>query len=121
MKKFKISLVVLAVLMTGVLSLQTTYAREPSAAVAKSTKQLNKIIKESVPIPGYQLTGKEEGADVFVTFMLTDIGQIKVLKVTAPSQRLEEYVKEKLSDVTAKDVIHPLNQQYKVRLRFLDS
>jgi hypothetical protein len=64
---------------------------------------------------------KVELGDISVTFSLTDEGKIKVEKVIAPSKRLEDYVKEQLSNVFAKDVLHSYNQQFSVKFRFENS
>jgi hypothetical protein len=118
MKTTRISMILLALLLAGVLSTQVTYARKPASAKTQDMVQLQKIIKKSVKYPDFKLTEKEENGEIFVTFILNDIGKIEIDKIAGPSARVENYVKEKLQDITASDVIHPYNQMYKVKIRF---
>ncbi len=118
MKKIKIFIVLCALLITGAMAPQISYARKPSPEKTTDMKQLNKILRNSVQYPDFTLNDQEAGGEIYVIFMLTYDGKIKILKLTAPSQRLEEYVKEKLSDVTANDLINPDGQRYKVKIRF---
>ena len=118
MKKINVCLIFLALIFIGALGTQTSLARNTSIEKTPDVKQLTKIINKLVKYPNFTLNDKEEGGEIYVTFMLTNDGKIKIGKVTAPSQRLEEYVKENLSDVIANNVIHSYNQKYKVKIRF---
>ena len=118
MKKIKISLMFLALLFVGVLATQTSFARKPAPEKSPDITQLNKLLTKLVQYPDFTLNDKEDDVEIYVTFILGDNGKIKVEKVIAPSQRLEDYVTEKLSGVTANDVIHPYDQHYKVQIRF---
>ena len=121
MKKLNISLIFLALILIGALGTKTSFARNASEKNSPDMKQLRKIINNVVISPGFTLNDKEDGREVYVTFILTDDGKIIVEKVTAPSQRLEEYVKVKLSGLIVKDVIHLHNQLYKIKIRFDNS
>jgi hypothetical protein len=120
MKKFNIYLIMLAVLLGGVL-VQPAYARKPSAEKTPDMKQLTKLVRETVTYPGFKLNATEESATIMVLFKLTDEGKIDVMKVTGPSKRVEDYIKSILSDLPAKGILHPYNQVYSVKLRFLES
>lgn len=118
MKKIKISLIFLALMFVGALAPQTLFARVPAPEKSSDIAQLNKLMKKLVKYPDFTLNDKEDGGAIYVTFTLADDGKIKVEKVTAPSKRLEKYVKEQLSVVTVNDVIHSDNQRYKVQFCF---
>ena len=112
----------MALIFLGAMESHQSFARNPSyfANNPDYMKQLNTIIKESVKYPDFTLN-KEERGDISVIFTLTDDGKIKVEKIIAPTKRVEDYVKKQLTDVSAKDVIHPYNQKYKVKFRFENS
>jgi hypothetical protein len=120
MKKITLPLFFVALIGIGTLLSHTSFAIKPEPTKSSNTQQLNKIIKESVKYPDFKMT-KEEKGDITITFSLTDDGKVKVEKIIAGSQRLEDYVKKQLSDVIAKDVIHSYNQLYKVKFRFENS
>ena len=118
MKKITVCLSLLTLMFINVLGTQTLFARDHSTSEFKSNEKekFNTIIKEAVKYPDFTLS-KEERGEISVIFSLTDEGKIKVEQVIAPSKRLEDYVKEQLSDVNAKDVLHFYNQQYSVKFR----
>jgi flagellar basal body-associated protein FliL len=118
MKKIKIPILFLALLFIGALAPQTLFALKPAAQKSSDIKQLNKLMKKLVKYPDFTLNDKEDGGEIYITFMLANDGQINVEKVTAPSKRLEEYVTKELSVVTANDLIHSNNQRYKVQFHF---
>lgn len=119
MKKITISLFLMTLVFVSVLGNQTLIAKNHSFSTSKSNdmQKLNAVVTQAVKYPNFTLT-KEERGDIAVTFSLTDEGKIKVVDVIAPSKRIEDYVKEHLSDVSAKDVLHFYNQQYSVKFRF---
>ena len=122
MKKITIYISLMTLLIINVLGTHTLIARDHSTSAFKSNekKKLNNIIVEAVKYPSFTLSKEERGA-IAVTFSLTDEGKIKVEKVVAPSKRIEDYVKEQLSDVSAKDVLHSYNQQFSVTFHFENS
>ena len=122
MKKITICLSLLTLMFINVLGTQTLFARDHSTSAFKSNEKekLNTIVTDAVKYPNYTLSNEERG-EISVTFSLTDEGKIKVEKVVAPSKRLEDYVKEQLSDVFAKDILHTYNQQYSIKFRFENS
>ena len=119
MKKTTIYLSLLTLMFISVLGMQSLFAKDHSTSAFKSNEKqkLNAIIVEAVKYPDFTLS-KEDRGEITVTFSLTDEGMIKVEQVIAPSKRLEDYVKEQLSNVSAKDVLHFYNQQYSVKFRF---
>ena len=122
MKKITLYLFLMSLIFINVLGTQPLFARDHSTPAFKSNemRKLNTIIVEAVKYPDFTLS-KEEFGNISVTFSLTDKGKIRVEKVIAPSKRLEDYVKEQLSDVNAKDVLHSYNQKYCVKFHFENS
>jgi hypothetical protein len=122
MKKITIYTFLMTLILINVLGTQTLFAKDSSTSAFKSREKqkLSTIIVEAVKYPDFVLNKVELG-DISVTFSLTDEGKIKVEKVIAPSKRLEDYVKEQLSNVFAKDVLHSYNQQFSVKFRFENS
>jgi len=118
MKTLKISILFLAFLFIGVFSTQSTYARKPVPQQALDMTQLNKLIKKSIKYPDFTLNDKEDGGEINVIFTLANDGKIKIEKVNAPTQRMEEYVTKELSDLSANYVIHSDNQKYSIKFRF---
>jgi len=121
MRKINIFLVLLALLIIGVMVPQISSARKPAIEKTADMVKLNKILKNSVQYPDFTLNDKETSGETSVIFMLTYDGKIKILKVTAPSQRLEEFITDKLSKVVAKDMINPDGLRYRVNIRFDDN
>ncbi|GEM_PF-1167036 len=119
MKKITICLSLLTLMFINVLGTQTLFARDHTISSFNSNEKgkLNTIVKDAVKYPNFTLS-KEERGEVSVTFSLTDEGKIKVEQVIAGSKRIEDYVKEQLSNVSAKDVLHFYNQQFSVKFRF---
>ena len=109
----------MVLIVLGTLGTQTSFAAKEGSAAAKPeyVKKLNKIVKESIKYPDFTLN-KEEFGDITVTFTLTDEGKITVEKITAPSKRIEEYVKEQLSNVNANGIGHPYGMKYAVKFHF---
>ena len=119
MKKITIYISLMTLIILNVLGTQTLVARDHSTSAFKSNEKqkLSAIIEEAVKYPDFTLS-KENRGEITVTFSLTDEGKIKVENVIASSKRIEEYVKEQLTDVIAKDVLHFYNQQFCVKFRF---
>ena len=118
MKKLNISLILTALLITGAMANQALFARDTANKRPNDMKQLHRILNNAVTPPVFVLNDKEDGQKVNVTFMLNDDGKVLVEKVVAPSTRLEEYVKLKLSDLTVKNLIYQHNQEYQIKIRF---
>ncbi len=106
MKKTTIYLSLLTLMFISVLGMQDLFAKDHSALAFKSNEKekLNNVIVDAVKYPDFTLS-KEERGEITVTFTLTDEGMIKVDKVIASSRRIEDYVKEQLTNVIAKDVL----------------
>ena len=119
MKKSTIYLTLMTLFMINVQGMQSLFAKDHSTSASKSNEKekLNTVIVKAVKYPDFTLS-KEEFGEISVTFTLTDEGKIKVENVIAPSKRLEDYVKEQLSNVIAKDMLHFYNQQFCVKFRF---
>ena len=115
MKK-NISLTIVTILLFG--AIVTGFGKEPAEKSAmSSSKEIQKIITESVKYPDF---GYKKGlhGDVVITFTVSAEGMIELKKITSQSEELKDYVKDQLTKITIKDVMHPLNQQYKVKLKF---
>ncbi len=68
--------------------------------------------------PKYNAHPDEQGiAPTTVPAVKPDEG-LKVENVIASSRGIEDYIKEKPTDVIAKDVLHFYNQQFCVKFRF---
>jgi len=119
MKQTTIYISLLTLMFISVPGTYSLFAKDHSASVFKSIEKekLNTIIVDAVKYPAFSLS-KEERGEISVTFSLTDEGMIKVEQVAAPSKRIEDYVKDQLSDVSAKDVLHFYNQKFSVKFRF---
>lgn len=98
-----------------------SFAVNPSNNKSPEMKQLNKILRKLVVSPDFILTDSEDNGEIFVTFMLSSEGKMIIYEVTAPSKRLEEYVKKTLSDITTIDQDHTDSQKYRVKIRFENS
>ena len=118
MKKIITRLMFVALLAICVLEPQGAFARKSATQKSQDIKQLNQQITKLVKYPNFTLNDKEDGGEIYVTFMLADDGKITVEKVTAPSKRLEEYVKKELSDKTVNYAVHSDKQRYDVQFRF---
>lgn len=86
------------------------------SAVSSSLK-IQKIITESIKYPDF---GYKKGlhGDVVIKFTVSPDGTIEFKKISSTSEELKDYVKSELTRIKIKDVIHPLNQQYQVTLKF---
>jgi hypothetical protein len=85
------------------------------------TKTLHKILKELMVPPGFDLNDKEDNAEILVNFVVTDKGAITVKNISAPSKRLEEYVKERLANYNVGDLALGHAQPYKVKIKFTNN
>ena len=101
----------------GTMIVVSGFAKKPAPMSVPSVKPVETQVKEAVKYPDFKMD-KEDHGSVVVTFLLTDDGAIQIEKITAPSEKMENYVREQLSNITLKDVIHPYNQLYKVSLKF---
>jgi hypothetical protein len=110
-------LIILALFLAGALGTQTSYARKPAPMAAPSVKPVVTQVQESIQYPKFAMT-KEDHDPINVTFMLTDEGDIQIEKISAPNEKMEQYVRDQLAKVNLKNVIHPYNQLYKMTLKF---
>jgi hypothetical protein len=110
-------LIILALFLAGALGTQTSYARKPAPMATPSVKPVVTQVKESIKYPDFTLT-KDDHNPIDVTFILTDEGDIQIEKISAPSDKMEQYVRDQLAKVNLKNVIHPYNQLYKMTLKF---
>jgi hypothetical protein len=114
--KRNLLLIMITIFLSG--AIRTGFAKEPSEKSAMSTtKEIQKIITESVKYPDFGYKNGLNG-DVTITFTVSAEGMIELKKINSQSEELKEYVKNELTKITIKDIIHPLNQQYKVKLKF---
>ncbi len=101
----------------GVIVSVLAFGKKPAPMSVPSVTPVVQQVKEQVKYPDFKLN-KEDRGEVHVTFMLTDEGGVQIESITAPSEKIEQYVKDELSKVIMKDVIHPYNQLYKMTLKF---
>jgi hypothetical protein len=118
MKKIKIIPILFVMLLIGGMTAQNSFARRPLAEKVIVKRQLVQLINTTVTSPDFLLNNEEIGGAVMVTFTVTPDDRIKIENTMGPSRRLEEYVKKKLSEITATDVIHSHNKRYSVAIRF---
>ena len=110
-------LFILALFLAGAIGMQTSFAKKPAPMAVPSVKPVVTQVKESIKYPDFKLA-KEDHQPIQVEFLLTDEGDIQIEKLSAPTEKMEQYVREQLSKVNLKSVIHPYNQLYKMTLRF---
>lgn len=84
-------------------------------------KSLQKTVKALLVSPDFILTEKEDKAEFYLTFRLSDDGKIIIKELNAPSKRLEEYVKEKLSSFVYDGPADIQPHTYRIKLRFQNS
>lgn len=114
MKK-SIFITMISVLLIGAFA--TSYGKSLAEKSAMSSSiEIQKIITESVKYPDF---GYKKGlhGDVVITFTVSAEGTIELKKITSTSDELKDYVKSELTKITI-NVIHQLNQQYKMTLKF---
>lgn len=85
------------------------------------TKTFHKILKSLLVAPDFTLNDKEDNVEFYVTFMLSSDGKITIKDINAPSKRLEDYVKSKLSAFVVDDPANIHTQTYKVKICFVNS
>jgi hypothetical protein len=120
MKAIKIALLLFVFGISGILATHEAFSKNPPGVQPNYMKELNTIVRKTVKSPDFTLT-KEEHETVSVTFSLTDEGKIKVEGVDAPTERLQNHVKNQLEGVLCEDVIHEYGIKYKVTIRFRNS
>jgi hypothetical protein len=94
------------------------YGKTPAEKSAMSSAtEIQKIIIQSIKYPDF---GFKEGlhGDLTITFTVSAEGKIELKNISSQSDKLRDYVKDQLTNITISDVIHHLNQQYKVKLKF---
>ena len=85
------------------------------------TKTLHKVLKSLLVAPDFILTDKEDNVEFYVTFLLSSDGKITIKDINAPSKRLEDYIKDKLSAFVVDDPANIHTQTYKVKICFVNS
>ncbi|MCX6282771.1 MAG: hypothetical protein NTW31_00820 [Bacteroidetes bacterium] len=109
------------------LTSESSLPEQPSVSVNASDKkspemkQLQKILKTLLVSPDFTLNEQEDNAGFYVTFILSGNGKITVKDMTAPSKRIEEYVKQRLSVYVANNSNNIYPYTYKVKIRFENS
>ncbi len=107
----------MAVLVACAAPLQSSYGRKPAPMTVPSVKSVVAQVKESVKYPEFRIT-REDNGPIEVKFLITEEGTVQVVSLKAPTEKMEQYVRDQLSEVILKDIIHPYNQLYKMTLRF---
>ena len=115
MKK-RIFITLIALLLIGAYTATFAKSNAEKSAVASSVK-IKKVVTESVKYPDW---GYKKGVhgDVEITFTVSGEGMIELKNISSKSDELKDYVKNELTKITLKDIMHPLNQQYKMTLKF---
>lgn len=106
-----ITLVFLGVIAAG-------YGKTPAEKSAiSSAQEVQKIITQSIKYPddGYK---QDLRGDVTITFTLSEDGKILLKNISSKSDKLKDYVIDQLKNITIQDVMHTLDQQFKVKLGF---
>ncbi|HTX87395.1 MAG TPA: hypothetical protein VMC08_00270 [Bacteroidales bacterium] len=83
--------------------------------------ELNRTLRETVKSPDFVLNWEEEGAPVWVTFEMTSNGKIDILNIKAPTPRVEQYVRKKLSGIQIANLVNPEGLRYQVKIRFINN
>lgn len=106
----------ITILFLGVIT--AGYSKTPAQKSAiNSAKEIQKIISKSITYPDFALKqGLKD--NVTITFTVNAEGKIELKNINCKHDEIKEYVKEQLKNITIQDVIHPLNQQYRVNLKF---
>jgi hypothetical protein len=114
--KNRIFTTLMVMLLIGAYTTGFAKSNAEKSAVASSEK-IKKIITEKVKYPDW---GYKQGlhGDVEITFTVSGEGTIELKTITSKSDELKDYVKNELTKILLKDIIHPLNQQYKMTLKF---
>ncbi len=118
MSKIKLYTLLWALMITSVLAPQAIFAGKPDVVKTGDMTVLNRTIRKTIAPPRFTLNDQEEGNAVIVIFELTPAGKIDILKVTAPTKRLDKYVREELSGLTAENLVNPEDLRYQVNIRF---
>jgi hypothetical protein len=117
MKSMNHNIKMVAIVALGLMFSVVAFGKKPAPMYVPSVKGVIEQVKDQVSYPDFKIT-KEDRGDIQVTFLLTDDGGVQVESITAPSEKMENYVREQLAKVSMKDVIHPYNQLYKMTLKF---
>jgi uncharacterized protein (UPF0333 family) len=114
MKTLNLTRVIVIALFVGFVSTFSTYAESPAAISAKNIRQ--KFV-QAVQNPKDMSTMPTSG-EVEVLFSINDDGIVEIQKLKGSNDEVTNYVKEKITNVSCKDFVHPYDQYYKVKFRF---
>jgi hypothetical protein len=118
MKTIKVISSVFTVLLIGIFLSMNSYAKEPVKDYPQHAKQVKQILEETVKFPGCSMKKVHQGEAV-VVFSISDQGMIQIDELTANCKALEENLRQQLTGLYFKGVIHPYNQHYRVKFTFL--
>jgi hypothetical protein len=86
-----------------------------SKSLDSSAKAIHKVILKSLVYPDYGYNSNMTG-DVVITFTVTEDGKIDVKKISSESEGITKWIKDQLSKITIKNVYHPINQEYRIKI-----
>jgi hypothetical protein len=118
MKKLLIISTILSILLFSRLCTITAMAKEPVKDYPQHAKQVKQVLEETIKFPGCSMKHMNHGEAV-VVFSIKDNGMIEIDEITANCKTLEKNLRDQLSGLYFKDVIHPYNQHYRVKFTFL--
>lgn len=114
MKTINVTRILVIALLVGFISTFSSYAESPAAISAKNIRQ--KFV-QAVMNPEDQSTVPTSG-EAEVLFTINDKGNVDIVKLKGTNEETANYVKEKISNVSCQDFVHPYNQYYKIKFQF---
>jgi hypothetical protein len=114
MNMIKFKRITFVVLIVGFISTATMYAASPAAFAAKNIRQ--KFI-EAVQSPR-DLQNIISPGEVEVLFKVNDDGSINIRKMESTNEEIENFVRDKITNIPCKEYSFLYNQYYKVKFRF---
>jgi hypothetical protein len=118
MKTIKVVSSLLTVFLIGIFFSTNSYAKEPVMDYPDHAKQVKQILEQTVKFPDCSIKKGHHGEAV-VVFSLSDQGMIQIDEISANCKALEDNLKQQLTGLYFKGVIHPYNQHYRVKFTFL--
>ena len=118
MKTIKVISLLFNIMLIGLFLSMSSFAKEPVKDYPWHAKQVKQILEETVKFPGCSMKKVQQGEAV-VVFSISDQGMIQIDEISANCKALEDNLKQQLTGLYFKGVIHPYNQHYRVKFTFL--
>lgn len=118
MKTIKVISSLFTIFLTGIIFSMNTYAKEPVKEYSSHVKQIKQILEQTVKFPDCGIKKAGHGEAV-VIFSISDDGKIEIDEISASCKELEVNISEQLSGLYFNGVIHPYDQHYRVKFKFL--